>query len=175
MPRGDAAESPLDTQRLGRYLRRRSCPDESTRGRIHWECADLSSNRRENVTAVIRRRVVKGTIKSSTTVSVTPPSVNEGRRLSRPGHESFTLTFCLATSRCMNLGPSFLEALTPSCRSILRIVLCSSSAVLLNVSPRRRNPEGFAFTIRSTQLTSAPQEIDSISPVPIPSFSRQSG
>jgi hypothetical protein len=25
-----------------------------------------------------------------------------------PDHESLTLAFCLATSRCMNLGPSFL-------------------------------------------------------------------
>jgi hypothetical protein len=53
-------------------------------------------------------RNVEGTIKSSTTVSVTPPSVNEGRRLSRPGHESFTLTLCLATSHCTNLRGSFL-------------------------------------------------------------------
>jgi hypothetical protein len=33
-----------------------------------------------------------------------------GRRLSRPGHESLTLAFCLATRRCMNLGPSFLAS-----------------------------------------------------------------
>jgi len=26
----------------------------------------------------------------------------------RAGHESLTLAFCLATRRCMNLGPSFL-------------------------------------------------------------------
>ena len=26
----------------------------------------------------------------------------------RPGHDSLTLAFCLATRRCMNLGPSFL-------------------------------------------------------------------
>jgi hypothetical protein len=35
-----------------------------------------------------------------------------------PGQESLTLVFCLATRRCMNFGPSFLEASTPSCRSI---------------------------------------------------------
>jgi hypothetical protein len=34
--------------------------------------------------------------------------VKGGRRLSRPGHESLTLAFCLATRRCMNLEPSFL-------------------------------------------------------------------
>jgi hypothetical protein len=36
-------------------------------------------------------------------------------------------------------------------------------------------PERFVFTITSRRLASAPQEIDSISPVPIPSFSCQSG
>jgi hypothetical protein len=68
--------------------------------------ANFSSNEPEIVTSV--QRIVNGPIKGSTTVSVTPPSVNEGRRLSRPGHESFTLAFCFATRRCMNLGPSFL-------------------------------------------------------------------
>ena len=44
----------------------------------------------------------------------------------------------------------------------------------LNVSPQRRNPERFVSTITSRRLASAPQEIDSISPVPIRSFSCQS-
>jgi hypothetical protein len=45
----------------------------------------------------------------------------------------------------------------------------------LNVSPQRRNPARFVFTITSRRLALAPQEIDSISPAPIPSFSCQSG
>jgi hypothetical protein len=39
-------------------------------------------------------------------------------RLLCPGYGSLTLVFCLATRRCMNLGPSFLEASTPSYRNI---------------------------------------------------------
>jgi hypothetical protein len=39
------------------------------------------------------------------------------------------------------------------------------------VSPQRRNPERFVSTITSRGLASAPQEIDYISPVQIPSFS----
>ena len=46
---------------------------------------------------------------------------------------------------------------------------------LLNVSPQRRNPERFVLMITSRRLASAPQETDSVSPVPIPSFSCQSG
>ena len=38
--------------------------------------------------------------------------------VSRLSHESLTLAFCLATRRCMNLGPSFLQASTPCCWSI---------------------------------------------------------
>ena len=37
----------------------------------------------------------------------------EGDLFTRPGHESLTLAFCLATRSCMNLGPSFLG---PICR-----------------------------------------------------------
>jgi hypothetical protein len=38
-----------------------------------------------------------------------------GRRSVCPcqGYESLTLAFCLATSRCMNLGPSFLRLRVP--------------------------------------------------------------
>jgi hypothetical protein len=43
----------------------------------------------------------------------------------------FFLLFCLATKRCMNLGPSFLLASTPSCSSISQtcVMVCSSTVV----------------------------------------------
>src|ERR1039457_7194599 len=37
----------------------------------------------------------------------------EGHLFHRPGQESWTLAFCLATSRCMNFSPSLLLGLDP--------------------------------------------------------------
>lgn len=45
-------------------------------------------------------------------------SVNDATSLSGTAQESLSLAFCLATRRCKNLGPSFLEPSTPSYRNI---------------------------------------------------------
>jgi hypothetical protein len=45
-----------------------------------------------------------------------PGPVTKHERPLWPGYASLTLLFCLATRRCMNLGPSFLYAWTPSDR-----------------------------------------------------------
>jgi hypothetical protein len=43
-----------------------------------------------------------------------PQFTQQWRRLSCPGHESLTLAFCLATRRCKNFGPSFLQRHFPA-------------------------------------------------------------
>jgi len=56
-------------------------------------------------------------------------------RLPGPGYESLALAFCLATMRCMNLGPSLSGIVIAN--AIPRVVLGVAALCLIRVKKRR--------------------------------------
>ncbi len=82
---------------------------------------NLSPTQHANLdSCLMANSACESTVESSSLLAPfrTTSPVTQLERLLCPGYGSLTLLFCLATRRCMNLGPSFLEASTPSYRNI---------------------------------------------------------